>query len=70
VIAFLLILSGIVWVSLQARPSRAYIWSARFQRWTLWLTPIARTVRADVQAVRFDVRSWRFQRKLNRRWHL
>jgi hypothetical protein len=60
----------VVWVLAQGRPSKAYVWSARFQRWTLWLAPVFRNVRADVQAVRFDVRAWRFQRRLNRRWHL
>jgi hypothetical protein len=69
-LAFVLVLGTIGWFLAQGRPSRSYVWSMRFQRWSLYLGPIVRNVIADVRAVRFDIRAWRFQRKLNRRWHL
>ena len=61
-IVFFLIMSLIIWVSLQGRESRQVVWAARFEALALRIGPIVRHVGEDIRAVRNFIRAKRITR--------
>jgi len=61
-LVFIAVVAFIGWFLAQTRRSRQPVWERRFARLDAVWGPIARNVRADVRAVRQDIRVWRFRR--------
>ena len=56
-IAFVITTSIVVWFVLQGRASRQPVWERRWTRLDEALSPVVRYIRADIRAVRNQLRS-------------